>query len=156
MVAAAKQDDAIHLIVNAYHLPTTNLASISYDASTTSADAITSGTIATNSPQSVKVGPSTFAGSYEHAVKIIGHELQHVQQRTGAAPITNANAREFLSYAWEALDTTTPALTAAERVSHCNIAIGRYNLLSDAEKLSHKPTYDKLQALIAAGGVGNP
>jgi hypothetical protein len=156
MVAAAKQDDAIHLIVNAYHLPTTNLASISYDASTTSADAITSGTIATNSPQTVKVGPSTFAGSYEHAVKIIGHELQHVQQRTGAAPITNANAREFLSYAWEALDTTTPALTAAERVSHCNIAIGRYNLLSDAEKLSHKPTYDKLQALIAAGGVGNP
>jgi len=78
-----------------------------------------------------------------------------VQQRTGAAPITNANVREFLSYTWEALDTTTPALTAAERVSHCKIAIGRYNLLSDAEKLSHKPTYDKLQALIAAGGVGN-
>jgi len=75
---------------------------------------------------------------------------------TGAAPITNANAREFLSYAWEALDTTTPALTAAERVNHCNIAIGRYNLLSDAEKLTYKPTYDKLQALIVAGGVGNP
>ena len=156
MVAASKHDDAIHLIVNAYRLPTTNLASISYDAATTSADAITSGTIATNSPQTVKVGPSTFAGSYEHAVKIIGHELQHVQQRTGAAPITNANAREFLSYAWEALDTTTPALTAAERVNHCNIAIGRYNLLSDAEKLTYKPTYDKLQALIAAGGGGNP
>jgi hypothetical protein len=156
LVAASKQDEAIHVIVDAYNLPTTNLARIYYDTTMTSADAMTSGTIATGAPQTVQVGPSTFTGSYEHAVKIIGHELQHVQQRTGTTPITNQNVREFLSWSWEALDTTTPALTPAERVSHANNAIRYYNNLSTGEKATYAATHARLQTLIANGGVGNP
>jgi hypothetical protein len=156
LVAASKHDEAIHVIVDAYNLPTTNLARIYWDSSYTAADASTSGTIATGAPQTVVVGPSTWAGSYEHAVKIIGHELQHVQQRTGAVPITNQDIREFLAYAWEALDTTTPALTASERVNHANIAIRYYNRLSTGEKASYVDTYNRLNTLIANRGVGNP
>ena len=156
MVAANIQDAAIHLIVDAYNLPTTNLARIYWDASFSRADAETSGTIATGSPQTVVVGPSTFAGSYAHAVKIIGHELQHVQQRSGATPITNQNVREFLAYAWEALDTTTPALTAGERVNHANIALRYWGRIPPAEQTPWASTHTRLQTLITNGGVGNP
>jgi len=156
LVAATKYDEAIHAIVDAFNFPTTNLASISYDATVTHADADTSGNIATGAPQTVRVGPSTFAANYAHMIRIIGHELQHVQQRTGATPIVNQNVREFLSYAWEALDTSAPPLTAPERVSHANLAITRYNTFSAPEKTTYNAMYTRLQTLITNGGVGNP
>ncbi len=156
LVGASKFDEVIHVIVDAFNFPTTNLGSISYDATVTSADAITSGTIATGASQTVQVGPSTFVATYEHMIRIIGHELQHVQQRTGTTPILNQHVREFLSFSWEALDTSTPALTPADRVLHARIAIGHYNTFSTAEKTTYDATYQRLLTLIANGGVGNP
>jgi hypothetical protein len=103
----------------------------------------------------VTVGPSTFTASYEHMIRIIGHELQHVQQRTGATPITNQHVREFLSFAWEALATDSPALSAADRVSHANIAISHWNLAPEADRKPHQAVRDRLDKLIAAKGVGD-
>jgi hypothetical protein len=155
LIAASLFDDAIQLIVRAHHFPTTNLASITFDATVTGADAVTTGTIATGQPQTVRVGPSTFTASYEHMIRIIGHELQHVQQRTGATPITNQHVREFLAFAWEALGTGAPALAAADRVSHANIAIGHWNAAPVADRTPHQAVRDRLDRLIAAKGVGN-
>jgi len=156
LVANSKYDEAIHVIVDAFKFPTTNLARIYYDSTLTGADALTSGTIATGQPQTVQVGTSTFSESYEHMIRIIGHELQHVQQRTGATPILNQDIREFLAFAWEALDTSAPALTPAQRVNHAQIAIQYYNRLSAPEKATYNATYQRLQTLIGNGGVGNP
>jgi hypothetical protein len=88
-------------------------------------------------------------------IRIIGHELQHVQQRTGATPIANQHVREFLSFAWEALATDSPALAAADRVNHANIAISHWNLAPVADRTPFQATRDRLDSLIAAAGVGN-
>jgi hypothetical protein len=155
LTASTLFDDAIHVIVNAFHFPTANLASIAFDATVTGADALTSGTIGTGNPQTVRVGPSTFAADYPHMIRIIGHELQHVQQRSGAAPITDSHVREFLSFAWEALAVGPPALAPADRVTHANIAINHWNQAGVAARTPHQAVRDRLDRLVAAGGVGN-
>jgi peptidoglycan hydrolase-like protein with peptidoglycan-binding domain len=155
LIAASQFDDTIHVIVDAFNFPTTNLASISFDSSVTGADAVTSGVIGTGNPQTVRVGPSTFTASYAHMIRIIGHELQHVQQRSGATPIVNQHLREFLAFAWEALSTDSPALPAAERVGHANIAIQHWNLVPATDRTPQQPVRDRLDKLIAAKGVGN-
>jgi len=154
LIAAARFDDAIHLIVDYHHFPTANLA-IRFDATVAGADALTDGVIGTGNLQTVRVGPTTFTAGYEHMIRIIGHELQHVQQRSGAAPIANQHVREFLAFAWESLDTSAPALTAAERVNHANIAITHWNAAPAADRTPHQGVRDRLDLLIAAGGVGN-
>ena len=155
LVGSSAFNDAIQLIVDAHHFPTANLASIQFDATVTGADAITTGTIGAGSPQTVRVGPSTFSAPYEHMIRIIGHELQHVQQRSAPAPIANQHVREFLSFAWEALATESPALTPADRVGHANIAIHHWNAAPVADRTPHQSVRDRLDLLIAAGGVGN-
>jgi hypothetical protein len=154
-VAAARFDDAIHVIVDAHHFPTANLANIQFDATVAGADAVTNGVIGTGQPQTVRVGPTAFAAGYEHMIRIIGHELQHVQQRSGAAPIVNQHVREFLSFAWEALDTGAPALSAADRVNHANIAIQHWNAAPVADRTPQQAVRNRLTQLVAAGGVGN-
>jgi hypothetical protein len=155
LVAAARFDDAIHVIVDAHHFPTANLANIQFDATVAGADAVTNGVIGTGQPQTVRVGPTAFAAGYEHMIRIIGHELQHVQQRSGAAPIVNQHVREFLSFAWEALDTGAPALSAADRVNHANIAIQHWNAAPVADRTPQQAVRNRLTQLVAAGGVGN-
>jgi peptidoglycan hydrolase-like protein with peptidoglycan-binding domain len=155
LIAAARFDDAIHLIVDYFHFPTANLAAIQFDATVAGADAVTTGVIGTGQPQTVRVGPTTFAAPFAHMIRIIGHELQHVQQRSGAHPIANQHVREFLAFAWEALDTSAPPLTAAERVNHANIAITHWNAAPVADRTPHQGVRDRLDLLIAAGGVGN-
>jgi peptidoglycan hydrolase-like protein with peptidoglycan-binding domain len=153
LVAAARFDDAIALIVDAHHFPTANLA-IRFDATVAGADALTTGVIGTGQLQTVRVGPTTFTANYAHMIRIIGHELQHVQQRSGATPILDQQVREFLAFAWEALDTSAPPLTAAERVQHANIAIAHWNAAGVA-RTPHQAVRDRLDRLIAAAGVGN-
>jgi peptidoglycan hydrolase-like protein with peptidoglycan-binding domain len=148
-------DDAIHIIVDFHRFPTTNLASIAFDATVTGADALTTGTIAAGQPQTVRVGPSTFSADYAHMIRIIGHEFQHVQQRSGATPIVNQHVREFLAFAWEALSTTSPALAAGDRVGHANIAISHWNAAPPADRAPHQTVRDRLDRLIAAHGIGN-
>jgi peptidoglycan hydrolase-like protein with peptidoglycan-binding domain len=155
LIAASQFDDTIHLIVNSSHFPTTNLDSIRYDPTVTGADAVTGGTIGTGQPQTVSVGPSAFTASYEHMIRIIGHELQHVQQRSGATPIVDQHVREFLSFAWEALSTDTAPLPAAERVQHAQIAIRHWDRAAAADRAPHQDVRDRLDRLIAANGVGN-
>ena len=154
LVASSLFDDAIHVIVNAHHFPTANLAAITFDATVVGMDAVTAGTIATGQPQTVRVGPSTFTAGYAHMIRIIGHELQHVQQRSGATPIANQHVREFLAFAWEALSAGAPVLAAADRVNHANIAIQHWNAAPVADRTPHQAVRDRLDALIAAGGVG--
>jgi uncharacterized protein DUF4157/putative peptidoglycan binding protein len=154
LITATRFDDAIHLIVDAHHFPTANLA-IRFDATVTGVDALTTGVIGTGQLQTVRVGPSTFTAGYAHMIRIIGHELQHVQQRSGAVPILNQHVREFLAFAWEALDTSAPALTAAERVNHANIAITHWNAVPVADRGPHQAVRDRLDRLINAGGIGN-
>lgn len=155
LVAASRFDDTIHMIVNAFHFPTANLAAITFDATVTGADAVTTGTIATGQPQTVRVGPSTFTAGYAHMIRIIGHELQHVQQRSGATPITEQHVREFLAFAWEALSTDSPPLAPADRVTHARIAISHWDQAPAAARTPHQAVRDRLDRLIAAGGVGN-
>lgn len=155
LVASSLFDDAIHVIVNAHHFPTANLGSISFDATVKGADAVTTGTIGAGQPQTVRVGPSTFTADYAHMIRIIGHELQHVQQRSGKVPITDQHVREFLAFAWEALATDSPPLAPADRVTHANIAISHWNLAAVADRTPHQAVRDKLDRLVAAGGVGN-
>jgi hypothetical protein len=156
LVEASKFDEAIKLVVDTYHLPTTNLAKIAFDASVTDADATTSGEVKTGAPQTVLVGPSAFKESFAHFIRIVGHELQHVQQRTGAKPITNQNVREFLAFAWEVLDTTTPSLTPAERVGHAKIALKYFDKLSEDEKKQYADTEASLKKVIANKGKDSP
>jgi hypothetical protein len=154
LITAARFDDAIHLIVDAHHFPIANLA-IRFDATVAGADAVTAGVIGAGQLQTVRVGPTTFTAGYAHMIRIIGHELQHVQQRSGAAPILDQHVREFLAFAWEVLDTSAPPLTAAERVNHANIAITHWNAAGVADRTPHQAVRDRLDRLIAAGGVGN-
>jgi hypothetical protein len=155
LIAASQFDDTIHVIVNAFHFPTANLAAIVFDATVSGADAVTTGTIGAGNPQTVRVGPTAFTAGYEHMIRIIGHELQHVQQRSGATPIVNQHLREALAFAWEALNTDSPALTPAERVNHAQIAIQHWNQVPAADRAPHQAVRDRLDKLIVAGGVGN-
>lgn len=155
LIAASQFDDTIHVVVNAFHFPTANLAAITFDATVAGADAVTTGTIGTGQPQTVRVGPSAFTSGFEHMIRIIGHELQHVQQRSGATPIVNQHLREFLAFAWEALSTDSPRLAPAERVNHAQIAIHHWNQVPAADLAPHQAVRLRLDQLIAAGGVGN-
>lgn len=152
-----EHDQTILFIIAAYNYPATNLEDIKYDPSLEgTSDAVTDGPIGTGKPQWVYVGPRAFSRSYQYLVRVIGHELQHVQQKTGAEPITNSDVREFLSYSWEALDRSAPSLTPPERVTSAQAALGFYARFSPIEKKRFKSQYDRLKVLIDDDGRGNP
>ncbi len=155
LVAARSFNDAIHVIVDAHHFPTANVNTVRFDSTFTAADAINDGAIAAGAAQGVRVGPSAFTQPYEHLVRIIGHEFQHAQMSSQAVPIANISVQEFLAFSWEALSTDAPALTAADRVAHARLAITHWNASPAADRAPHQAVRDRLDRLIAAGGVGN-
>jgi|GEM_PF-6870193 len=83
----------VWMIVDGHNMPTTGLASLTYDPALAGSNASTSGPIPGDS--TVVIGPDAFAQGYEGLVHTIRHELEHVQQRRSG--MANQNLREFLA-----------------------------------------------------------
>jgi len=146
---------AITMIIEGFNLPRRNLASIRFEPTLTGVDADTGGVIGAGNPQTVRVGPSTFRENFAHMVRIIGHELQHVQQRSGAVPIRDQHTGDFLAFAWEACaGGGVPHLGAAARVNHADIALGQFAAMGAADRATHQAQADRLTDLVARGGTG--
>jgi hypothetical protein len=158
LVSIRHFNSAIWLIIEAYNLPTRNLASIRFDNTVTGANGITSGRIGTGQPQNVRVGPLAFFGqaTHEETVRAIGHELQHAQQRSGATPIRNPNVREFLAEFWEACETDPgiPVLEPDARVEQAESALRYFDLIGMMTRPTFEPEAERLRDLIKRGGTG--
>jgi hypothetical protein len=78
--------------------------------------------------------------SFARRVLQVGHELQHVdQQRAGMGGAANQNKREFLAFAWEALQQPkagTGRLAFAMQRGMIDCALGHLNCLSSEEQKS--------------------
>lgn len=83
----------------------------------------TSGDIATNANQEIRVPKSWFNDvvngnmSFGYFVRGVGHEYKHVVQRSGANPILNQYEREFLAYYYSLTARSLPKITGDEVIS---------------------------------------
>jgi hypothetical protein len=135
---------AVKLIITTYGFVTTN-STISIIS--TGTFCITDGNVGTNQPQTVEIPIPLllwFANNqiaFGTLVRDIGHEYQHVQQKSGSAPISNHAQREFLAYVYSltapnlpAEDGTNKALWKAELTKY-------YNQLSTTLQQQYKSVY---------------
>ena len=92
-------------------------------------------------PQRIRIGSSAFGAGYAYCASVVGHEVQHANQRTQSPPIEDPNVREFLAYSWQVLDAPVPLGTDDLR-ANCVQAIKRYTLMEGFDQATHMDRYD--------------
>lgn len=141
--------------------------SVTYNASLTGLDTTSVGSGATTTGI-IGVGDSFVSGvtaaHFARRVLQVGHEIQHIQQyRAGLAGANNANEREFLAFAENALADEfegTGRMTNGTRLNIVDAAIGYYHCLTDALKTRYQSRFTALQArrtaILETGRVRSP
>lgn len=113
-----------------------------------SAWATTGGEIKEGAEQELKIGEDLFKKSFAFLVRTIGHEYQHMVQRSQKNPIGNQKEREFLSWSWEALDESVPKYELKVAAKHAKKALDYYKDMPDDRKELYKERRKKLKDLI--------
>jgi hypothetical protein len=148
LVKANKYDDALDYICNAYGFNASNVRVEVVD-NIEGAWAQTSGDIGEGEIETIKVRKNLFEQDWAFIVRTIGHEYQHVLQRTQKDPIKDSNEREFLAWSWEAIDPTGPQYDGPTAAKHAKKALTFYDKLSDEQKKKYADRKKKLDELIA-------
>jgi peptidoglycan hydrolase-like protein with peptidoglycan-binding domain len=168
---ANQQDTAIRLIMDFYNMKEFGaLMDIFYDPTLTGANAETPSKDIPG-PDIIKVGPSAFSQGYAGLVHTIAHELEHIRQnKLGIADIPLS---EFLGESVEIISKGMPDEDVAGFFNDAGRAIDnwvlmklpdrknnwkkftsvrdavtrRFNAATAAEKVTHKPTMDRYNAV---------
>lgn len=107
---------------------------------------------------------STTVAHFARRVLQVGHEIQHIHQyRSGLAGDNNAEEREFLAFAENALADEfegTGRMSRSTRLNIVDAAIGYYQCFSDALKTRYQSQFGQLrarrQAILDTGRVASP
>ena len=166
LVAEGQMRDAVLLLMDSYGLPESRhlrQVSVGLGAGCCStptvpqADAVTANIGAGNDMRICVCRTSIphTAGGYDHFVRILLHETVHVPQlAAGVDP--GSDAGEFEAFFAETCNRgRAPQLTPAQRVNHANIALNHFAAIPPAQQTPVRIAMrDRLNALVAAGGVG--
>jgi hypothetical protein len=148
LVKDGKEDEALDLICKKYGFTGKNFE-IKVVPAMADSWATTGGEIKEGAKQTLSIGKDLFAEDFTFIVRTIGHEFQHLKQRSQKDPIENQKEREFLSWGWEALDTTGPTYSLSVAAEHARKALEFYDAMpEERQKLSankkKKKALDKL------------
>ena len=110
--------------------------------------ATTSGKLKAGAEQTITIPKTLFKEDFAFIVRTIGHEFQHVLQRSQKKPIKNQKEREFLAWSWEALDENAPAYSLKTTAWHAKKALKYYDQMPAKLKKKHKSRKKKLDKLI--------
>lgn len=146
-VKAKKYDEAIRYFFKAYGFET-----LAYDITIVEpydAWASVSGQIKEGAKQKLKVGNDLFEQPFNFIARTLGHEWQHIKQRSQKDPLTNQDEREYLAYCFKLLDDSVPAHTNTSEIKQSiKMALKHYGKMpADMQKkhASTKKQIDKLK-----------
>jgi hypothetical protein len=147
LVGEGKYDEALKHICDKYGFTGGNFT-IKTVPPMDDAWATTGGEIKEGAEQELKIGEDLFTQDFTFIVRTIGHEFQHMVQRSQKNPIGNQKEREFLSWSWEALDESVPKYELKVAAEHAKKALEYYNDMPVARKRLYEERVKKLKDLI--------
>ena len=115
--------------------------------------ATTGGEIKEGAKQTLSIGKDLFEQSLVFIVRTIGHEFQHLKQRSQKDPIQNQKEREFLAWAWEALDTSVPSYEQSVAAKHAEKSLEYFNDMPEDRKPIYEAKKKDLEKLIEKATV---
>jgi uncharacterized protein YcfJ len=146
LVTDGKREEAIRYFFKAYGFETLEYDIVfvpPYDAW-----ASVSGEIKEGAKQTLKVGTDLLDQPFEFIARKLGHEWNHIKQRSQKDPLTNQDEREYLSYCFELLDTSVPAHTNTAEIKHSiKMALKHYGNMPEDLKKKHADTKKKIDEL---------
>jgi hypothetical protein len=154
----AQRQRALDLIVATYYRRPRMLHRIVYDPTFRSPPYdVETGFANLGRPQTIRIGPrffTDFRRRFERRARTIGHELQHVLQRTAGRPIRNRHTREFLAI-WWTVTAVIPGLRPLGRaqtlayISEPNVgAMAQYRRMPEADRRRYRRVYEQLRLLL--------
>lgn len=149
LVKAGKHDDALVLICKSYGFTGKNFE-IKVVPAMGDAWATTGGEIKAGAKQTLSIGKDLFDKDFVFVLRTIGHEFQHLKQRSQKKPIKNQKEREFLAWGWEALDSSVPTYSLAVAATHAKTALEFYDAMPEERKnlSSNKKRKKALEKLV--------
>lgn len=147
LVKNGKHDEALELICKKYGFTGKNFE-IKVVPAMADAWATTGGEIKAGAKQTLSIGKDLFAEKFTFIVRTIGHEFQHLKQRSQKKPIKNQKEREFLAWAWEALDKSVPTYSKKVAAKHAKKALEYYKDMPKKRKKRYKKKVRALKRLI--------
>jgi hypothetical protein len=147
LVADGKYDEALKHICDKYGF-TGGKFTIKTVPPMDTAWATTGGEIKEGAEQELKIGEDLFEKDFTFIVRTIGHEYQHMVQRSQKNPIGNQKEREFLSWSWEALDDSVPKYELKEAAKHAKKALEYYEDMPEDRKKLYEARLQELKDLI--------
>ncbi len=145
---------ALAVVVRAYGFGGKNVASITYDPSIGD-DGLTSGKTGPDQPQRITIGSSAMTGGYTYCASTIGHELQHVQQRTQAIPMESKALREFLAYSWQVIENRN-LLSKKYLRANAVQAYEAYQAMTPDDQFMQQGRYGEIVTLLRQLGPATP
>lgn len=148
-VKDGKHDEALDLICKTYGFTGKNFE-IKVVPAMADAWATTGGEIKAGAKQTLSIGKDLFGQDFVFILRTIGHEFQHLKQRSQEKPIENQKEREFLAWGWEALDTSVPTYSLSVAAEHAKKALEYYDAMPDERKdiSTNKQTKKALEQII--------
>ena len=145
-VQSKQYDSAWAYIINTYNFDTTNsVVNIIKDSIRTFVT--TTGKLGKDSLQTVNITTNIFEAAasedldWAQFIRGIGHEFEHVKQKSGANPIANHDEREFLAYVYTLANTTLPPLTNEDKEFFKKKLTKYYNNLSPTLQSQYQSLY---------------
>jgi hypothetical protein len=148
LIKAGKLEDATYYVCNAYGFTAGNLRVTIVD-SMDDAWAKTNGDLEEGAIETVRIGRDLFQQDYAFMVRVIGHEFQHVKQRSQKDPIQESSEREFLAWSWMALEPGLPASDGAALAKQAKTANEYYDKMPDLQKKKYAARKKQLDDIIA-------
>jgi hypothetical protein len=106
------------------------------------------GEIKEGAKQTLTVGNDLFDQPFEFIARTLGHEWQHIKQRSQKDPLTNQDEREYLAYCFELLDTSVPAHTDVSEIKQSiKMALKHYGNMPEDLQKKHADTKKKIDEL---------
>jgi hypothetical protein len=147
LVKDNKHDEALELICKTYGFTGDNFELKVVPAMPT-AWATTGGEIKAGAKQTLSIGKDLFNEDFVFILRTIGHEFQHLKQRSQEKPITDQQEREFLSWTWEALDESVPTYKLKVAAEHAKKALEYYGRMPAETQKKYVDKKDQLDKLI--------
>jgi len=150
---------ALAVVIRAYGFGGKNVASITYDPSIGD-DGLTQNAsgrkgLHADEPQRVTIGPSAISGGYLYTASTIGHEMQHVQQRTQASPMESKALREFLAYSWQVIENRNLLSKKYLRANALQAYLA-YQEMTPEDQFMQQGRYGEVQTLRLQLGEATP
>lgn len=133
LVMDGKHDEALDLICKKYGFKGKNFE-IKLVPPMADSWATTGGEIKAGAKQTLSIGKDLLDQDFTFIIRTIGHEFQHLEQRSQKKPIENQKEREFLAWSWEALDTQVPSYSLLVAAEHAKSALEFYDAMPDERK----------------------